>query len=975
MSKACEEVQSQLAELEPGALRPDSTLADSELAAHLETCVDCRAVWAALEEVDRGLAAMPPVVVPEDLVARTLSAVAAEEAVPIEVSLPDAPEAAAHGAASTTATPGVALPDAPKPSAPVVALTEETPVIALPKSLQQRVSILDTLSRYPQAVAAAAALLFLTTILGLGGFWLTASEGGSDAQLAIETMPDGSRLIYSIDEEAYNGMGWSGDEPIVTAGPGHSGGGGDRWDQSEPSAPPPAEPRRREQRLEEREGSRTAMRDPYLEDDSGDADEPDDDDRLFATMDDGRDRASSSDSRRNGDRNNNRPERTATPVPADQYLADDLNGDASGRGEGLAGLAAPSSGPVATGETALPQSTITFDNGRYGYEFPAGEDGYYHLGTEQSENAVGGQDAQDVSRLDLRIDAIEERGPEFYRTPSAGDIGGNITTTPHGTLSGLLGHAPSASDLELARAFLSERGRTSDLTFQPARGYWENTYVPGDPVLRELQRRLEYSDEQDPGQTSGLALARRVDTYSQPFDRPQRSALAVYTQADNRGVTGESRVLVQVGLQGTSRQSGRRPAMNIGVVLDLRFSLSSEVKEGIHALLEELSEARDVGDHFSLTVAGAPGGTVIPPGTFGYGPVTVVANDLLEGPQDRSSGLTVTEALETAIRLVRENDDPSAALGSSLVLLVTPNVLFANNGDLEGMAHLAAVDGIPTSVVGVGGAIDLAELDRIALAGQGNRRLLADASEAEAVVGNELSAASRVVARAVRLRIRLAPGVRLVDVLGSHRLDEATAERVREAEQSIDQRVARSLGITADRGEDEDGIQIVIPAFYANDRHVILLDVVVPGPGPVADVTLRYKDLVFLRNGVAMDTLRLARDDGETGPLEVNVLKNLVAFELSQTLKRAGDLVRAGHVEAGVGEISDFSGLLRGLQGELPQFNTDPEIFADLEMIRTYVQVLGGASRGSGTVPTDLADSLLYAGYRKLLAAPPINDR
>jgi hypothetical protein len=62
-----------------------------------------------------------------------------------------------------------------------------------------------------------------------------------------------------------------------------------------------------------------------------------------------------------------------------------------------------------------------------------------------------------------------------------------------------------------------------------------------------------------------------------------------------------------------------------------------------------------------------------------------------------------------------------------------------------------------------------------------------------------------VVARAVRLRIRLAPGVQLVSVLGARRLDELHAEQVRTAEQRIDQRVSRALGIAADRGEDEEG--------------------------------------------------------------------------------------------------------------------------------------------------------------------------
>ena len=150
------------------------------------------------------------------------------------------------------------------------------------------------------------------------------------------------------------------------------------------------------------------------------------------------------------------------------------------------------------------------------------------------------------------------------------------------------------------------------------------------------------------------------------------------------------------------------------------------------------------------------------------------------------------------------------------------------------------------------------------------------------LVDRELHASSRAVARALRLRIRLAPGVKLVDILGSRRLDEELAERVREAEVAIDRRLARNLGIQADRGEDEEGIQIVIPNFYAGDSHTILLDVVAENPGPLADVTLRYKDVVHLRNGVARANLTLQDGPPAAGPLELNVLTNLVAWERAQ---------------------------------------------------------------------------------------------
>src|SRR5262249_61166163 len=111
-------------------------------------------------------------------------------------------------------------------------------------------------------------------------------------------------------------------------------------------------------------------------------------------------------------------------------------------------------------------------------------------------------------------------------------------------------------------------------------------------------------------------------------------------------------------------------------------------------------------------------------------------------------------------------------------------------------------------------------------------------------------------------------------------------------------RLAGALGVAADRGADEDGIQIVIPAFHAGDAHAILLDTVAAGPGPIADVGVRYKDLVLLRNNVARAALTLPASAPAPGPLERNVSKNLLAQELAQTLTAAaaaldrGDVVR-----------------------------------------------------------------------------------
>ncbi len=310
--------------------------------------------------------------------------------------------------------------------------------------------------------------------------------------------------------------------------------------------------------------------------------------------------------------------------------------------------------------------------------------------------------------------------------------------------------------------------------------------------MRLLQVRLR---AWDPGALGPDQAVRQV---VQPFDAPRDAALAVYLHADTPAIAGPTRLRIQVGLKGAERQGGHRPAMNIGLVVDLRSITDANTGARIRALIAALNRVRQPEDRFSLTVAGPGGGLLVPPEQFRHGPLRVAMDRLFGASRDPGSALVdLQQALATATESVRQGDDPSAILGSSLVLLVTGSSLADELAALERIAHENAVSGVPLSVVSLAARDDLVHIDRLVAAGQGNRRVLDSARGADALVDRELHAASRAVARALRLRIRLAPGVKLVDVLGSRRLGEPQAQRVREAEQSIDQRLARNLGIQA----------------------------------------------------------------------------------------------------------------------------------------------------------------------------------
>jgi len=190
---------------------------------------------------------------------------------------------------------------------------------------------------------------------------------------------------------------------------------------------------------------------------------------------------------------------------------------------------------------------------------------------------------------------------------------------------------------------------------------------------------------------------------------------------------------------------------------------------------------------------------------------------------------------------------------------------------------------------------------------------------------------------------------------------------VREAEQSIDLRMASELGIQADRGEDEDGIQIVIPSFYAGGAHAILLDVVARKAGPIADVTLRYKDLIYQRNGVARANLNLGGESRTPGPLERNVLMNVLAVRISSALKSAGRALEDDRVDDAARILAEQRARLVQMRASEPAFQSDAELRADLDLLDEYLSLLGSEAVGLERPRRYLANSLQLSGHFKTL--------
>jgi hypothetical protein len=306
-------------------------------------------------------------------------------------------------------------------------------------------------------------------------------------------------------------------------------------------------------------------------------------------------------------------------------------------------------------------------------------------------------------------------------------------------------------------------------------------------------------------------------------------------------------------------------------------------------------------------------------------------------------------------------------LGSSSILLISARPL-VDIERLTALAHERAKEGITLSVFPLGSQPQHSEVEQLVLAGLGNRRYLEAPGQARQMIEEELHAASRAVARAARLSIRLAPGVRLIDVVGSERLDTRRAQRVREIENSMDRRLSANLGIQADRGEDEDGVQIIIPSIFSGDSVTVLLDLVTDRPGAIADVSLRYKDLVFLRNGSLRGQLELARgdfarDEPSRGPGELAVLKNLLAHHFVESVTRAAAALGRQQPAEAIAVLRAMRATIEQSRKELAAWANDPDLIRDQALLDQYIAAL--ASPRAGAHQSFLADSLRYAAWAK----------
>jgi len=497
--------------------------------------------------------------------------------------------------------------------------------------------------------------------------------------------------------------------------------------------------------------------------------------------------------------------------------------------------------------------------------------------------------------------------------------------------------------------------------------YVTSTYLGGRGERERLAKLIEDGVLVNGKQVKLAAFSKQ---YSQAFPIPTQTAIDL-TAATERGkvLTTGGRTYLQVGLQAIKREAPKRPPLNICLVVDHSGSMGDEGKiENARAAAVQVVDRLASTDTIAVVV-------------YDTTPTVLVSARKATGKQAIQAKLRTLQpgnstdiyaALQSGYAEVRKNLDPQAI---NEAILLSDGQVTSGVSDRSAFSRLTSKafdEGIQTTTIGMGLDYDEELMMTVAREGKGNYHFVKDAASIHDILREELEDLTHVVAKALRLRIKLAEGVQLVRVLGSAQMTQEEVASIKATERKIDERVYRELGITENRQhvEDEPGIKVVIPQFYMGDSHVVMLEINVPAgkrPAKIADVYLKYKDIVFRTNREVETSVKVDRattEDQKVASIRQPVKKNLLGFETGEALQKAAAFIQRGQPGEAAKAIDEQMVVL----GVAARAWKDPDLDKDGTLLAAYRDVIAGMGAqyaGDRDLGEYLAKSLTYSAYQR----------
>ena len=506
-----------------------------------------------------------------------------------------------------------------------------------------------------------------------------------------------------------------------------------------------------------------------------------------------------------------------------------------------------------------------------------------------------------------------------------------------------------------------------DATLNPNM-YVSNTYMGGNGEKDRLEKLISAGVVVEGQRVKLESFAR---SYAQTFPIPTQTALSLTADTERaKIVTSGEHTYLQIGLQAIKGEMPRRSPLNVALVIDRSGSMSDEHKlEYAKAAAAQLVGKLDAGDTFALVAFDDRVDTLVPSQAI-RSKAAVLHRIARLAP---GGGTNIYGGLQAGYAELHKYARPESV--NRLILLsdgeVTSGV--SDPQSFHGLTSREVDRDIQTSAVGMGVSFNEDLMLSIARDGKGNYHFLKDGADTQQVFARELDELTHTVAKAIKLRVKLAEGVGLVRVLGAQTLDAEGTKAARADERKMDQHIADELGIRANRqnAPEEPGIKTLIPNFYRGDSHVVMLELAVPpgqGRRQLADVYCKYKDLVTRSNREMHTASVIAYTPDRAdmiASIRQRVKKNLLGFETGEALRDAASLIAQGRIADAMKRVDERMVVL----GVAAHEWNDRDLERDGKLLDRYKPVLAQLSRQPGLAQGEfgqyLSRSLTYNGYAR----------
>ncbi|MEM9692826.1 MAG: VWA domain-containing protein [Myxococcota bacterium] len=339
------------------------------------------------------------------------------------------------------------------------------------------------------------------------------------------------------------------------------------------------------------------------------------------------------------------------------------------------------------------------------------------------------------------------------------------------------------------------------------------------------------------------------------------------------GRSNETFLLVRTEAPATTTGTAKTPPLNLAIVVDRSGSMAGKRMDNAIQAAQGMVDKMKDGDRVSVITYDTRTQLLVPP--------TILRADN-RGDVRRTIG-TIAPAGDTCISCgleagLRELATTQVGQGAmvSRMLLLSDGEATAGVRDLDGfrqLAERARRGGVSVSAIGVDVDYNEEIMSVVGRHSNGRHAFVEDVGSLSQMFRDELSSLHKTVAGDTDVRIRLAPGVELLEVF--------------------------------DRSSRTENGEVVVPvgSVAEGDERTVLMRLRLPAGGvgsqPVADVKVDFRDFIKGGRGHCEGKLTATRDDdaGRWSALDPVVGARVTRTLTARSLRRANSLAKKGEVD------------------------------------------------------------------------------